>query len=399
MDREDVRRNWRMCLAFSMLSSVFFGTSIMTTYYFNVAHLSASQVYLLQATMYLTNMVADVPFGFLADRIGPRKVTLLGSMFSLAQSTYFVFCRTFLDFLPALVGYGLFLAALSSTCNSMTTLSLKMLGSQQVEQRLYKRFLTLSNRWSNGGYILGVIGGSFMVWLGGLHLPYYVQPTVAVTSFLCALRMKEPGTKTNVQHANAQMVVKAARMMLIDRSDIRHLIMVATGFRIFTSLTFWILQPRMAQAGIPIWAYGIVYVLWASANVAFSKDGHNLDAKRQRTLWALLVMLPSLAAVWAGLTTGVVSLFTLVAGLSFITIFVERLLQSFLSEVLPEDAVMRNTELSIASTIPTLAFAIAAPAYGVLANSSISLALVVVGVFCFIFCGLCLLLFWRAVSR
>ena len=396
-DREIIRHNWRICLVFAALSKVFFGGSVMTTYYLEMG-LSQAQIYILQTVLAVVSLSVDILFGSLADRIGTGRVMLIGSIIWIAQSIGFAFAVTFPQFVLGLVGTGLYLAALSNTYNSVMMLSIKKVGNKKVEQRLYRHFLAACTRWGQGGYIFGIVAGGLMVHVGDIATPYAFQVLSGVACLLCAIRIIEPhGVQ---EHASRSMIKGVLRLMLIERRDIRYLVMLNTGFQVFGLLVGWILQPRMKQAGIPVWAYAGVYVLWSVLIMVFAGGAKHADVAKTKRLWLCVVIVPPIGAVVGGLNHGMVGFLALMIGMVLIAAYANQLYNSFLNEALPDDGVRRNTELAVGSTIPALVFACIAPFFGDLVDrTSLNTALVVVGCAGFVWCTMFYGLLRREVSE
>lgn len=397
--RDVVRRNVRTCYALNALTAVFFGTSVSSAYYVDVG-LSQTQIFTLQTVLWIVSITFDVPFGHLADRIGLRKVMIIGALIKAAQSVCFPFCEAFGQFVLVLIGTGLHLSALENTTNGVMTLSLKQLKNESVGQRVYNRYLVKSTQLSNATYAAGVLAGGLMVWLGGLAVPYYVQPVISVIFLVFVCRLVDPQVPVRSEHVSRQLVVKVLRMMLVDRPDIRWMIAVHAGFRLFMLLLFWVLQPRMQLAGMPLWTYGLVYALWSIVVSATASVARRARAITASWLWLAMVICPPLGAALAGLTTGLFGFVALMIGLTVISVFEIKLFDSFMYEALPDDGLMRNTELAVGSTITGIVFALVAPFFGMLVDgASLETAFLVVAAVGLVLNGTSVALFYNAVHR
>jgi MFS family permease len=392
---EIIRRNRRTCLTFNVLMSMFLGNSVMTTYY--LAHgLSQTQIFILQSTLCVVGIGVDIPCGYIADRIGLRKVMVAGTLVQIVQGICFMFCQTFWQFMAALVLTGLHMGILKNTTDGVMMLSLKMLKDDTLEEIQYESYLIRGTRYSNIGYAASTLAGGGLVWLGGIAIPYYCQPVIYVGTVVCAYRIVNPVVSARPQHADKNLVIKVVRMMLVDRPGIRYMIGLTSSLRLLMMLCFWVLQPRMQLAGIPTWAYSIVYALWSGIVSLSANAGRSADSRRVNQIWMLLVVVPPVGVAVAGFTSGMLGFAALMVGLTFISVFHQRLFRSFLQRALPDDGVMRNTELAVTSTIPLLVYAIIAPFFGMLVdNTSVGVALVTVAIACFSFSGTSYFLFRR----
>lgn len=395
-EAEDViARNRRVCLTFRFFQSIFLGGSLMTTYYLDLG-LSQTQIFILQTVLGVVNVTADIPFGFLADRIGIRKVLIIGSTLLLVQSTYFAQCTTFWQFVLALIGTGLYMAALNNSTNAAMALTLRMRPAYNPAD--YRTYLKQASRMGNLGYILGMISGGLLASVGDLSWPYRVQPLISLTCLVCAFRLIDPVLKS--KHADRGTILKAVRTMLVDRRDIRYMIGVQSGFFLYINLILWILQPRLGQAGIPIYAYSAVYVSWAFVVLCLNGFAEKVSPDKAHPYWVLLIVSSTVGAAVAGLTTGLVGVIVLMVGLSIVSAFALRLFDSYLDEVLPKDGLLRNTELAVGSTVPMLVFSIISPFFGMLVDTtSVGMGLVTVSVLCSAFITMCYTLFRREVKR
>lgn len=392
---EIIRSNRRVCLTFNVLMSMFLGNSVMTTYY--LAHgLSQTQIFILQSTLCVVSIGVDIPCGYIADRIGLRKIVIAGTLVQLVQGVCFMFCQTFWQFMIALVLTGLYIGILKNTTDGVMMLSLKMLKDEALEESQYESYLIKNTRYGNIAYALSTLTGGMLVWLGGTALPYYCQPLIYIVGLACACRIINPVISARPQHADKNLVVKVVRMMLVDRADIRYMIGLNSSLQLLMMLCFWVLQPRMQLAGIPTWAYSIVYAVWSGVVSLSANALQNANSRQVGQIWTLLVVAPPVGVAIAGLTSGILGFAALMVGLTVISVFHRRLFRSFLHRALPNDGVMRNTELAVTSTISTLIYAIIAPFFGMLVDeTSVGVALVTVAIACFSFSGTSYFLFRR----
>lgn len=390
-----IRRNSRACLMFGMFLSMFFGTSYMTTYYLERG-LSQAQIFILQTTLSLVVVLMDVPFGYLADKIGVRKVMIIGGSIMVVQSIGFSYCQYFWQFVLALVGTGLYVAAVSNTANSLMMQSLRQLKDEEEERRQYQLYQKAARRYSNIGYAFASLSAGLIVAVGGIQMPYILQPVVWLCVLVTALFTVDPPSKPG--HISSDLIAKVLRMMLVDRRDVRYLVMFYAGIRLTMLLCFWVIQPRMAIAGIPQWLYGITYAVWAILASALSGVGKDVRIHKEPIPRMLLLYGPVFGVMVGGLTTGVWGFVVFMLGLLAITIYGDQALNTYLFEELSGDTMTQNTELAVASSAASLVFAFLAPFFGMLVDGvSLGSAFVVVAVVSLLFNGVSLWLFMRAV--
>lgn len=368
----------------------------MTTYYLDRG-LDQAQIFMLQATLNLVIVVMEVPFGFLADKIGVRKVMIIGASIMLGESIFFNYCQHFWQFMLALVATGLYVSALSNIANSMMMVSLRQLSDAGDRQARYQKYLDASRRYGNVGYALAALTSCALVTIGGLQVPYQLQPFISVCALIAALRTVDPNVKPG--HISLGSIVKVMRMMLVERRDIRYLLMFYAGIRLTMLLCFWIIQPRMTIAGVPQWCFGIVYATWALSAATLSSLGRDVRIQEAVIPRTLLLFGPVIGVMIGGLTTGILGFAAFMLGLMSITIYADQALNTFMFEEMPGDTMTQSTELAVASSVASLLFTAVAPFFGALSDAvSLGAAFIVVAVVSLLFNGLSLLLFMRTVK-
>ena len=226
-------------------------------------------------------------------------------------------------------------------------------------------------------------------------MPYYLQPIVSAASIVAACAIVQPHRESKKRSMCGRPIIEALRRMLVSRRDIRYLLMFYSVQQAHLLLCVWVLQSRMALAGVPTWMYSLAYAGWASITSASTKVAQEASYKTSIVARKLIIVVPAVGTFVSGVVTGVLGLVALMVGLLVTTIYSEHMFEAYLFEKLPKDDLTRNTELSIGAAAWQLVFAVFAPFFGMLVDSaSLEIALIVLSCTSFV-CGEAVTLYGR----
>lgn len=331
----------------------------MATYY-EAHHLTPDQIYMLQSILCAVSISSDMPFGRVADLIGVRKMMVFGACFMFLQAIYLARCEEYWEFQIALVLAGIHSGCIKNTTDATMTFTFRSIKNRKERAEAYDYYLAKKSRVGPAAYTIGILAGGSMVYVGGLNWPYYAQPVVYIGSIVVAWRLRQPD-----QVWVRESLKNIATMMLIDRRDIRAMITLLACVDTFSMLCFWSIQSRLEMAGIPTWAYALVYAAWGGVTWMGARFSHRVRERCGDTvIWMFIILSSSYGAVVAGLTSGVNGVVALLVGLSSVRCFSGFLAGSFLGHALPDAGESRNTELAVASTASTLVYVTLAPPFG-----------------------------------
>lgn len=391
------RRNWRLSLAMQAAWSWFLGTSIMATYYTEVMHLSQLQVYLLQTTWAVIATLGTIPAGWLADRYGLRRVMICGTTVHLGQSIFFAFCTQDWQFEIALALAGVQIAMLGGSTETLVATSLRrVMPDRRAERQLrFKEYQHAALRTRSFMGIVGMLLGNFLGTQINMRLPLILQGFVYLIPLVAAWKCVEP--REPAHHLSLDDITKRIRIMMVDRPMIRWTVVsyVTTGAT--TIAGFWLVQPLMRGASIPIALFGWVYAAQALCIGVLSWPLQRLDTKHPVVMWGSLALAAGGGSLAAGLNLGIISPILLLLCFSLARAGMVPFIQSHLAKELEEDEQTRATDLSIVDSVQTLVFAVIGPIVGGIASmTSIYVAFLALGGGCLIFNCVALLELRRA---
>lgn len=383
----------RRCITLEVLLAMFFGTSIMQTYYESLG-LGQDQVNNLQSIQAIMMVAIDLPGGYLADRFGVRRMIIAGVSILSMNAVYFAACRTYTEFCVSLVLSGVAWALLSGTTSSLMTATLS--------QDTYNRYDWWVVQARCAGQIVAIVIGYFMVKYGSMALPYWLQPVTYVGCVVAAVRLERRFVKAS--HLPLAVITRTAKEMLVRRGVVRSAVLFFASMSAGMMLAFWLLQPRLRESGVSVVNLGLVYLL---KNISTSIFGAVVGAwshrgkSHKRLIASLGILLLTTAGMSiAGSMPFVIGGYLLIFGHSLCIGLYSQVQRILFREVLPEDPVKRTTELSVYSSFASLYFAALSYGFGKLAVitsvrmtlAGIAVATLVVGIPTFI-------ILWRSLAK
>lgn len=369
MDEKIERRNTRVCIALEFVRQMFLGSSVMNTYYTDAHGLTQAQVFWLQTTLNVVLVFSDIPFGYLADKFGIRRIIFTGNLLQLAQAIGFTFCTTFWQFQIALVGTGLYISAQSNSSSSLVMASVAYIEDPGERTARYEAYEAAAARMRALGICAGAIGGGLAVYFGGIGMPYLVQPFVWFVGLLLSLRLLKPTRKIQV-HTTWQSLRFTVELMLRDRPAVRYAILLYAIVSCCTFVSYWIYQPRLKVAGVDSKYFGIIYLCqYVLVVVAMSWSNKLRGKKKQRDehIWQWAIFAIAGLGLCVGLTTGLAFALAYMLVAVFAINLLGVLIRGFLHDTLP-DRGLRTTELSVVTSLNSVLYAVVGPIIGVLTD-------------------------------
>lgn len=382
--RKALVRNWRLCIVLQMLIIGYLGNATVMVYYDENLHFSPEQIFQISAAVSLTTFVGTVPFGYLADHWGAKRIMVIGGVLKLLHSTLFAVSHSFAAMLVTAVITGLARSAVVDLCNAVMTFSLTTVKHEYLRDRFYARFQRDCMMWASGvAYGATVIAGSVLTWLGGVRLPVVVQPILELSFLIAACLLVQPPQPFA---PGKRLPHKLIRMMFVDRRDIRSLILLSTSVEVASAMASVLTQARLKEVTyLPTWSYAAYYASWAAltaggAYVLHKRFGTH-DDRRDVRIWTVVVAASCSGYALAALIPGIWGVVLLLLGLSVKTACTWPLTRAFLRRALPGDRTTHNAELSMASLLMLLLSGAVALGFGTLVEAtSLHVGLLVVAV-------------------
>lgn len=351
-----------LLVALSALHFTLFPIPVITLFWKDHVGMSLADIMLLQAIFGLAVAALEFPSGALADRVGYRASLLIGAALWAAGWALYAPTRSFAAVALAEVVLGAGNAFLSGADRALLWASLEAGGQRG-------RYLAWEARLRGAGQAAEAASAAAGGWLYGLapRLPLWLQLPVALGALGAVLATREPARgRRPAERSHWRRAGGVLRLALLGGGRLRAALGLSVAFGLSSFVLVWLIQPLAQRRGL---APGWLGPFWAAAHlllVAVSLATPRLVAGLGRRgvlvgCWALVPL------GYAGLV-----LSESPAGLAFYACFMAlRGLQApVLTTVLQEEAPGedRAAVLSLAALLFRLAFVLAAPPIGLLAD-------------------------------
>lgn len=319
------------------------------------------EIMLLNSIYCLVVIVAEVPTGAIADRMGRRPAMMAGAVAMVAACITYLMAHGFWGFAAAEA-----LAALSMTlCSGADSAYLFDLLNDHGRGEEYARREGTASAWHQGGNTVAFAAGG-LLGAQSLALPYIVTAGVATMAFFVALGMRRdrpnpesvPSPREYIGHMHASV-----------RTVLRHeRLLWAIGYSavVFVLLraTIYLYQPYLKSAGYGIAQTGLVFaaVYLVAAAVAHHADWLRRKFAEASLLWGLLAILVVTFFALGGLRMGPWMLAVLVVQAAANGLY-SPLVKPLLNREI-YDSRRRATVLSVESMVRRTAFGLFSPAVG-----------------------------------
>ncbi|MHC4548004.1 MAG: MFS transporter [Planctomycetota bacterium] len=222
--------------------------------------LSEVEYGLLQGLYYLVVVLAEVPSGVLADRIGRKTTLILGAACGALGS--FVFALSF-SFWAFVGGEVLFALATAIVSGADSALLYDSLAADRRESEYARAEGAAQASWLCVTALGLPLADRFLVVDGDPVLAYWVTGGLIAVGGLSALGLREPPLK---QRLSTREITSGALRDVVRIPGIARLIVYSVGlFALLRASIVNFFHPALADAGVPVDFYGTVL---AVVNVA-----------------------------------------------------------------------------------------------------------------------------------
>lgn len=204
----------------------------------------------LESVLSAAIFLFEVPTGVWADRLGYRRLLILGQGLFFASALLYASAYGFWLFAASSALYGMGLACLSG-CDSALVYESIPAGERE---RLAPAAFSLLGAAGSGGFFCGLAAGSF---LGAATPAMAVYVTAAATgsAFLASFRLRPVTAGHREPERPAHFLKEAGRLIRQDPAMAGLSLFSSAAFALANS-AFWYNQPLMARVGIPVAWFG-----------------------------------------------------------------------------------------------------------------------------------------------
>ena len=224
---------------------------------FYKAHgMNATQIMTVQAAFSLSQLLFEVPSGYLSDVIGRRRTLIAAAVLMVCGVGIYAFSDAFGGFIIAEIVLGLAGALRSGTDSAILY---DLLKSVRDEHR-YKQYEGRAEFWCRLGTATSSIGGALLGAYTTLRLPFYVNMGSALLMVLVGFSLQEPyraerprgNPLTGIARISLQSIAHPELFSVM----LRMAIIFSTGV---TAIWGYFLLYR--KLGLPLWSHGVIFAV------------------------------------------------------------------------------------------------------------------------------------------
>lgn len=225
--------------------------------------LNLTAMFALESIISIAAWLFEIPMGLLADRIGYKRILILGYGLNILSLVLFATTHGFWLFALGSVFFGITLACLSG-CED--ALAYESLPEGRADSLGTSTFAFL-NAAQSAGFLSGVAVGSFMG-VSDPALPVMISLLPLTLAFLAILRL-QPQTNPLVQkHHDATSrlsyvrdFLRSALLLLRQQPRMIGLSLLQSSAFALTNAIFWYNQPYFLRSGIAVLWFGPITAL------------------------------------------------------------------------------------------------------------------------------------------
>ncbi len=323
-------------------------------------NLSLTQVMILQAWYAIALLAFEIPTGAFADRHGRKTSIIISAVMIFIACFVYASGRLFLVFLAAETLWAIAASFWSGADTAFLFDTLKALKREDEFKKIYGTFYAIESI-SYG--IAGIIGGFLVVY--GLRFPFYMTLIPLGIAMIIPFTLKEPQLFRKVKYKYWAHIKEAVKYTARN-PRLRFIILYAAIFAVVGEVLYFLWQPYLKSAGVPITLFGIIFAIFTAVNALGSKLAHKIEPRLgEKATLLMAVLIPAIALILMGWIIAVYSLLFLLA-----FEFAEGILRPVLTSYVQHhiESYRRATILSLKNMSRSLAVATIAPLVGAIAD-------------------------------
>lgn len=233
--------------------------------------------FLIQALFRLSAVLFEIPSGYLSDRFSRRRILIIGIAFHCLGFAMLAIAYGFWQIVFGEALLGIATALFSGTLEAYTYDLLKRNHTQKQFLKEFGGIQTYIMAASFvsaplGGYLFARIGGNALFWIEAV-LCLVALYTAILMPELSEIKRKKPKDKSNIADA------LSITIQTLKKPKLRNFIVFPSFFAAFTIILFWMLQPVMKSAHIPVELFGFFTMLNGLFSIIFAKYAHVICTK------------------------------------------------------------------------------------------------------------------------
>ena len=370
-----IKKSVWLCYGFEFLLSLQFSSAVLVPFFTQWAHLSYTQMYLIQSWFLLWVFLLEVPTGVIADRFGKKTSLGLGA---LVGATGLLIYGLYPGFLPFL--FAEFLVALSVTLMSgaYEALLYDLLDAGELSHESKKVF-GRSHSFRMTGMLLAAPIGGYIAAHTTLNVPLLMEAVTALLAFVILLNISEPkknGRDIEVEHYLT--IAKKGLSFLRSHATTRTIAFQMAIVGVAGYFVIWLYQPLLGSIGVPIEHYGWFNVLLVGTQIIIASNFGRIEKlfpslQNYITFTVLLVLIGFVLSAQAPSLISILVFVTLTGGFALTH---EKYMSAHINQWIPTE--QRATVLSFVNMLQKIFIVVINPLVGMSIDYSLKLGLFIV---------------------
>ncbi|WP_423746533.1 MFS transporter [Haladaptatus sp. SPP-AMP-3] len=279
---------------YEVTRTIWFGVAVYILL-FQSAGLTYTSIHIIEVVYLITVFFAEIPTGYLGDRLGRRNTLVLGAVLLIMANLGYVVAKTPMGFAAVYVTFGLGHALQSGTDSAWLFETLQERNAQHL-------FTKVRGRARGLGLIAAAFGAIVGGYLGELSLLFPFLASAVVSSLGIPLLLSLPASEDRTVDGETGQPVSPKRALAVSREALfgptlrPFVLYVVLIFGLFGVVQVWV-QPIALSLGLVIKDIGWLYagLIWVSGVLTY----FSAELRGYLGLPRLLSLLPIIAGLLA----------------------------------------------------------------------------------------------------
>lgn len=359
----------------------------MVPFFLDVGHMTYTQIFILQAFFMICVVLLEVPTGVIADKYSRKLSLILAGLFGAAAWIVYGLVTNYYLFFIGEFLCAISLSLVSGADNALVYDTLVELKKKDESKQILSNYESAKTIGIMIALPVGSIiaGSAFIAYPQSISFVLLLTAIPNIISFFIALSLVEPKREKPIEHDFIKQGILGIKYVFTkNKKDLLRISLNNIFISVTTFFIFWFYQPLLTSSNVNISYFGVVAAGYNILGLLLLWNISRLEKTftMKQILWYSAII-PGIAYIALAFTN---NLYLVLIGIYILTAFKlmrRPLLTSYMNHHI--ESSNRATVLSGISLIERVTVFIFYPIVGLLADLSISYALVFLGVFTLFF--------------
>lgn len=367
---------WRF-YAFTFLMNLHFFSAVLVPFFTQWGGISKFQMQLLQSWFMLWIFLLEVPTGAIADFIGRKYSLVLSALVAVFASIVYGSVPQFEFFLFGEFLFAASIALLSGADNAFLYDTLKESGQEHKSKEIFGRAHSIMLL----AMLISAPIGSMIASNFGLNMPMFLRAIPVLFAAGIAWTLKEPNMHTGPQERNRYIdIAKKGALFFLTHPILRLIAIDAIVVASAAYFVIWLYQPFLEMIHIQIKYFGLFHMTLMISEIIIASQFMRLEKfmGSGKKFIQFSALVTAVSFILVGIFPNIFTvLFLVIVGGGFGLTRLEYM-TTYMNKLIP--STKRATVLSSISMFRRLALVFLNPIIGFIADRSLVLAAISVGI-------------------